>query len=419
MPPNVLPNSPNPYPNLIAFSPGIAHPCFPVKTLHLYLARQVLATLGMTVFVFTFVLLLGNVIKEILDLLINRQATLAVACQGILLLIPYVLAFSLPIGMLTAALLVFGRFSADQELTAARASGISLVSLLAPVLLVSVAVSGLCAWLNLDIAPSCRTAYTRLLARAGRDRPGGFLLSNQYVPFGKYQVFAGHVHDDGTNLDNVIVSEYDADDKLVRWAKGPTGVLCIDYKAREITLVMPGMKCMQRDKNGWVPFMNGYWPFEPKPFPNAGELPPIRISDMTFRQLRAELARQERGLESVPPKGASRDDLLEARKQLRTAGSETIMPVLVYMNQQVAFSFACFAFTLIGTPLGIRSQRRETSIGVATALVLVLVYYSFMVLAQAWAAHPERFPCLIIWLPNFIFESVGAVLLWRINKRVG
>ncbi len=404
---------------ILAFLQGIAHACSAVKTLYGYLTRQMLATWGMTVFVFTFVLMLGNVIKEILTLLVNRQATLGLACHGILLLLPYVLAFSLPIGMLTATLLVFGRFSADQELTAARASGISLVSLLPPVLLLGVAVSGLCAWLNFDLAPASRVAYKELLASVGRNRPGRFLLDGQYVPFGKYQVFVEHVHKDGTNLDSVIVIEYDAGGSQIRWAKAPKGVLIIDNVARKITLILTNMTSFEHDQNGWMPMLIGDWPLEPRDFPKADEALPIAISDMTFRQLQAELARQELGRAVVPPRGASRDALLDARQQMQRAAAETIMPVLVYLNQQVAFSFACLAFTLIGIPLGIRAHRRETSVGVATALVLVLAYYSFIVLGQAWAAHPERYPCLIIWLPNFIFQAVGAVLLWRTNHRVG
>jgi len=378
-----------------------------------------LATLGMTVFVFTLVLLLGNVIKEILQLLVNRQATLGVALQGILLLIPYVLAFSLPIGMLTAALLVFGRFSADQELTAARASGVSLISLITPVLWLSVAVSGLCAWLNFQIAPASRTAYRALLFAAQTNSPGDALRSGESVPLGDYKVWVGRKHRDGTNLDNVIVVQWARTGEWKKWAEGPTGTVEADPAHHQILLTIHDASAWENTTNGPVPCASGDLPLRINIDEQAKSLLTVPISDMTFRQLQAQLHDLDNPRAVPIFRDKSGDQSAKARHKIQQMVRVETMPVMVYMHREAAFSFACIGFTLIGIPLGIRAHRRETSIGVAAALVLMLIYYSFIVLAQAWQNHPERAPCVIVWLPNFIFQIVGAGLLWQANRSAG
>jgi lipopolysaccharide export system permease protein len=179
-----------------------------MKTLHLYLTRQVLATLVITVVVFTFVLLLGNALREIMEVIIKRQATLGGVAEAFGLLIPFVLAFALPLGMLTAALLVFGRFSADQELTAVRSSGISLVALVSPILILSLALCCVSAWINMEVGPRCRVAYKHLLFEMG------VKLGGLVVPEGRYvKDFPGIIYyvgkNDAGNLRDIIIEILD------------------------------------------------------------------------------------------------------------------------------------------------------------------------------------------------------------------
>jgi lipopolysaccharide export system permease protein len=397
-----------------SFSPDCANA---VKTLHKYLTRQILASLLLTVMVFTFVLLLGNVLKELLTLLVNGQTRLGLLLQAIGLLIPFVWVFALPMGLLTATLLVFGRFSADQELTAARASGVSLLSLIMPVLLISLFCCGLSAWINMELGPQCRVAYKNLIFQLRTD------LVNVQLPEGRFiSDFPGYIFyvekNHGGDLKNVMVYTLGKETNTTTTTiQAPRGRLETDAPDKQLILHLFGAHSVttgSRVSTGSSPDLI----FNLSMNAATNQISKPKISDMTFWQLRDEMRDLDQKLSQPPDVVESSDEMREQLDEMKKQRNDLTEPIRVEMHRQIAFSFACFSFTLVGIPLGIRMHRRETNIGVAIALGLVLVYYSFMLVGESLSAHPECSPHLIFWLPNFIFQAVGAVLLWRANRGI-
>ncbi len=388
-----------------------------MKTLHNYLTRQVLASLALTVAVFTFVLLIGNVLREILPALIGGHARLDTIIQAFGLLIPWVLVFALPMGLLTAMLLVFGRFSADQELTAARASGISLLSLITPVLLLSLLCCGLSAWINMQIGPQCRVAYVNLFYKLS-----GELMNSTQLPEGQFvRDFPGFIFYAEKNrngkLEDVMVFELENETNVTTTVRAPRGTIDLDAPNKQFVLHLFDARSITTGES--VAISSSPDAIYNLPFPSHGERNgKPSISDMTFWQLRAELADLDKKLGLPPPAATNSIERLVQLKEARQQRKDLTEPLRVEMNRQIAFSFACFGFTLVGIPLGIRVHRRETNIGVAIALGLVLIYYAFVLTAKSLAARPEFAPHLIVWLPNFIFQAVGVVLLWRANRGI-
>jgi lipopolysaccharide export system permease protein len=346
-----------------------------------------MATLVVTVGVFTFILLLGNILKDVLDLLASGKASFALVAKSVLLLIPFALAFSLPIGMLTASLLVFGRLSADGEITAIRAGGISLVAASAPVVGLSVLLSGLCAWFNCEIAPSSRVAFKQVQHDVVRARGFSSLIAGRYLDFGSLTLYAQEAS--GTNLSDILVYQVNDGRRLLDlWA--PEGSFTVDTNGWPASLVLRNAQGLVSLNSLQVPGFLAEWTTNLTSLRPEALVTP-KTSEMTFRQLRREL---------------------ETR---RTAG-ENVTPILVQLHRQVAFSFACVGFTLVGIPLGLRAHRRETNVGVAMALLLLLAYYAFIILGQSLETRATAYPHLILWIPNFLFQFVGGWLLFRADR---
>ena len=404
-----------------------------LKTLHKYLVGQVLATMLLTVAVFVFVMVLMNVLADVLKLLVAGHVSLWLVVKAIALLVPFGCVFALPMGFITATLLVFGRFSADHELTAARAGGVSLLALISPVLLLSLACCALTAWFNMDLGPSSRVMFkdlrTEMLASVATEQ----IPAGQGIRISKhFDLYAEE--NTGKELKNVMVFQMQNETNVIATIDAATAIikadtahggLLVDLYDAHIVSIRQG-KSSTRLKHYQLNLSDDLL--------GGGKVAPS-IGDMTFLQLRQELRRVKarnfsgNAAASLPVKDLISQGLevntnsspAEAEAVLKSARklqSQQASEIRVIMNRQIAFSFACFGFTLVGIPLGIRVHRRESNIGIALALILVVVFYAFQMLGDSLAWHPELYPHLIVWIPVFLFQGLGAVLLWRANKGI-
>lgn len=375
-----------------------------MRTIYAYITKQVLAALFLAVAVFTFVLLLGNVIKKIVPLLVNQQAPLGLVLKALGLLFPYLLAFALPIGLLTAVLLFFNRLCADQELTALRSSGVSLLHVAFPIIVLSLVLSGFCAMINLRIGPLCRDACKELIHGVNLQAAANWLTEGDLIEeIPGYYVYIGKKTDDV--LQEVRVFEL-SDDKIVGHYSAPSGRLDVDNENRrlQITLTNATGLVRHREEDDWQLLeVLGAWHSKPITIQDrSDQRRKPKISHMTWSQLRSELTFRTSLEEEASQSAAGR------KKE------EIVTPVKVQMHHQIAFSFACFSLALVGIPLGIRSHWRN----IGFSLLLLTLYYAFPIFVQSLEARPEWRPELIVWLPNFVFQGLGCFLLWKANRGI-
>src|SRR3981081_4251134 len=123
-----------------------------MKIVDRYISRQLIVNLLFAIVVLSFVLVIGNIFRKLLPLLVNHDLPVEYLIGFVAYVLPFSLIFTIPWGLLTAVLLVFGRLSADNELTALRSNGVSLARICHPLATLAFVCTAICLWLNVQVA---------------------------------------------------------------------------------------------------------------------------------------------------------------------------------------------------------------------------------------------------------------------------
>ena len=370
-----------------------------MKIIDRYIGKNVFITMLIGVVVLSVVLVLGNLITQLLDKLINQNVPLEVVLAFMAVVLPFSLTFSIPWGLLTALLLVFGRMSADNELIALRSNGVSIPRICAPILVLTVLLSGICFWINADIAPRAAKKMADALFDVATKNPISLFRADDVVDqFPDRRVFVGDKK--GNELFNLTIFEIDPDKSIplkVIFAK--RGELTPDPDNRRLLLKFYDARFEQRDADEprnifkiqhGVVMQEGMFPIA---------LDALYEQNLKGRKIETYTLPELQGFIDREP---------DAGKKLEAQ---------VEFHRRFSASLACIAFALVAVPLGITTHRKETSVGFALSLAVAFSYYFFIFLALTFRTNASAHPILLIWAPNLVFLALGSVLFYRLSRR--
>lgn len=367
-----------------------------MKILHRHLLASQLINLILTLVVFTFILLMGNILKDVMVLLMNRSVGVMTIGRFFLLLLPYIISFSMPMALLAATLLVMGRISADQELTACRACGISLLQLVTPLVGVTAALSFVSLYINCSLAPQTRYAFNQAFVGVALENPLALLEEGQFIhDFEGMVLFIGKRDLRHQIIEDVRVMTMQ-NGEMVRDVHARKGVVFPDPKLLRIRIILYHARIDERDPENPEDLSRRKWNVAAEEYPIDLEM--------------KKLVNERRAVKELHHYTSA--DLWKQVLELKALGIHPT-PILVELHKRLALSMACIAFVLVALPLGIRMQRRESSIGIMISLFLAVLYYLLILVAESFRGNPGLYPEFLIWVPNLMFEAIGIWLLWR------
>lgn len=403
-----------------------------LRLLDRYLGREVFTSALFAVGTLSLVLVLGQIFKKLFEYVIDHNVPATFIVTFVAYFLPLSLTFSIPWGFLTAVLLVFGRLSAGNELTALRTAGLSMGRIARPVFALAIFFSLVCLWINLYVAPRAQQNLKDAFFQVATSNPAAAFSGDTVITdFPGRKIYVGS--NSGNQLENIHVFELNQAGQPVRVVYAKSGRLEVDLsdpKDKKIKMRLENSRYEQRDNAAPTDLtkihdgitMGGFvFPISLEEL-YAKKQKRRRVETLTYDELKTEMVKVDRELADTrngkfrEGSGPGPTTPAEIRKAVNSAVSARASTMTEF-NKRFSFSLACLTFTLIGIPLGITAQRQETSIGFGLSLLVAFTYFLIIIVVNTFRDKAGVHPELLIWLPNIIFMLLGGLLFFRLTRR--
>ncbi len=411
-------------------------------------------------FLFSFVLLmfifLLQFLMKFLDQLAGKGLSAAVIAELVTMNLAWMVVLAVPMAVLVATLMAFGGLAATNQITAMRASGVSLYRMMAPVFLASIVICGLLTSFNNDVLPDANHRVRVLTTDISRKKPTLTLVPGLFT-----QLLQGHsilvrkTFENSNDLEGVTILDY-SDPSVSSTITAERGRISFSPDYRKLIMDLQNGEIHQvnlatGNQYRIIRFERHRIAMDAEGFNfQRSQDNSIQRGDRemsaammiarvdSLRALQAQsLSRADRMLKQhaatllsaqplpMPAYGASNPDLV--RRNTVQALQQQVEPdvmqahyfdlearrYLVEIHKKYAIPVACVVFVLIGAPLGIMARRGTFGVGASLSLGFFLLYWACLIGGEKLADRGMVSPWLGMWIANIVLGIVGVYLTVR------
>jgi lipopolysaccharide export system permease protein len=361
------------------------------KTITLYVFKEIIGPFSVGLLIFTFIFLTNSILR-LTELVVNKGVRLIDILKLILFVMPSFLVFAIPMALLMAALTAFGRLSSDNEITAMKASGISLYELVTPIMILSIICYLLTSIMSIYAEPYGNHAYKKSIYNIAKTKANIGIKERIFNnDFEGLVLYVNEIAVKGKKLKGILVSERRKMEE-VQTIVAKEGYIISDPKSLNIALRLIDGSIHRVGKE-----LNTYQ----------------RIAFSSYDiSLSLGTIIKEKGGFTKRYKEMSIDELQRKIKNLKEKKKKYFHPLRI-LYEKFSFPFACLVFGLLAVPLGIQSKPSGKFLGFIVSLGVILTYYVLLTGGEIMAKNGKMPLFIAVWAPNFLFGILGLYMLYK------
>ncbi|MDH4158372.1 MAG: LptF/LptG family permease [candidate division Zixibacteria bacterium] len=419
-----------------------------------YILKEHIAPFLFAFFTITFLLIIDYVPK-IIDHVIDKDLSFAVVFELIALNLAWMLALSVPMSVLVATLMAFGRLTSDFEITAMKASGVNLLRVLVPVLIAGGVISGLMIEFNDRVLPDLNKKARLLWGDISVMRPTLVFKSGVFISdIPGYLVLIDRIDHSTSRVEGVRITETKdkfkprivvAEYGYLKMTDGgrnmqftlyngevhsldtkePDNYRKVDFQEQIINIAGTSSELVRTDsdyrtdrempisqmKQQVTQAENAIAPFQEKISTQLSTSFAGLFSD-SFVGDSGEAVSDSVALAAVRQQASALNQQVERTARQIEAQERVKNKYMIEIYKKYSIPTASLAFILIGAPLGVMSKRGGMAMAIGISIVMFVIYWAFLIGGEDLADRGIVSPFWAMWGANILLGTVGLYLLY-------